>query len=772
MNEWSPQGRPAQRATLPDAELVLTQLDELPTLSAIAVKLLHLTTSVDSRTEEVCALVRNDQSLTAKVLSVANSAATGVREPVTTVDRAVVLLGFDLIRNVVLTTKVFEHFGPQGEHAEAFDRREFWRHTLAVAAAAGKLAELSPQLGVLPGAAFVGGLLHDVGKVALDAVYPKAYGRIAAMAAEAHGDIADAERQLLGVDHTVAGRHIAERWKLPALYRDVAWLHHLAPESLPASVQAGNVIALVQLADTYVREQRLGHSGNHAFYDSSATLAGRLNLRPDALEQIERPVVEEVAKWSSLLGLDSDTPEAVYLSALTTANSELAKLYTDLSASNRRLSGAARYYRALTAVSEHLTPGADVADVVRAMVSAAGIACQRSRVAAFGVRSQSGMLELAWSTDGESRPRSVNQALTDELREWLEDAGDASSVPVLRAPRVLRTTCTAFLAAPPGADLWLLPVVLSGELVGGILYLSEQDERQRLSGEHDDLRSFLTSLALALGQATAQAAAQRLSDELAENNRRLQQMHGELLRTRTLASIAEMAAGAGHELNGPLAVISGRAQMLLARQSDPRDQRSLSLVIEKAHECSRIVKELMDFAKPRPLEPQRADVGALLQEVLRDWQAESGVPEGRVVVQLAEDLPAVEVDTAQARVALQELLRNAAEATAQNEGLITVSARRGVAARLVEIVVRDTGYGMTQAVQRRAFDPFFSHRQAGRGRGLGLPRAHRIIDGHGGSVWIESRPGEGTSVHVLLPVAGVGERLMATPPLEGRPQTQ
>jgi hypothetical protein len=65
--------------------------------------------------------------------------------------------------------------------------------------------------------------------------------------------------------------------------------------------------------------------------------------------------------------------------------------------------------------------------------------------------------------------------------------------------------------------------------------------------------------------------------------------------------------------------------------------------------------------------------------------------------------------------------------------------------------VEDDGVGMTPAVLQRAFDPFFSHRQAGRGRGLGLPRAYRIVEAHGGRIWLESRPGEGTAAHVVLP---------------------
>ena len=71
----------------------------------------------------------------------------------------------------------------------------------------------------------------------------------------------------------------------------------------------------------------------------------------------------------------------------------------------------------------------------------------------------------------------------------------------------------------------------------------------------------------------------------------------------------------------------------------------------------------------------------------------------------------------------------------------------------VEVAVRDTGIGMDPSVLQRAFDPFYSHRPAGRARGLGLAHAHRIIEAHGGRIWLQSRPDEGTTVHVVLPLA-------------------
>ncbi|MBU0616201.1 MAG: HDOD domain-containing protein, partial [Planctomycetes bacterium] len=117
---------------LPTPELALTHLDSLPTLAPIAVKLLQVTTDDASSAHDVVELLRGDQTLVAKVLSVANSAALGASGRITTLDRAVVLLGFKAVRGIVLAIKVFECLGAGERAGEArrFDRVEFWKHSL------------------------------------------------------------------------------------------------------------------------------------------------------------------------------------------------------------------------------------------------------------------------------------------------------------------------------------------------------------------------------------------------------------------------------------------------------------------------------------------------------------------------------------------------------------------------------------------------------------------------------------------------------------------
>ena len=143
-------------------EMILGQLASLPALAPIAVRLLGLTNRPNAEMREVTRLIESDASLTAQILSLASRASRGVARENLTVERAVVLLGFKTLRQAVLATKMIELF-PSASDNGTFDRAGFWTHCLAVACAARRMA-MRPGSPCDPEDAFLGGLLHDLGK--------------------------------------------------------------------------------------------------------------------------------------------------------------------------------------------------------------------------------------------------------------------------------------------------------------------------------------------------------------------------------------------------------------------------------------------------------------------------------------------------------------------------------------------------------------------------------------------------------------------------------
>src|SRR5438874_11060472 len=182
-NPWVFSNTQAEQARMSDirekrVELILQQMEELPTLPAVAVRVLEATGRENADAKEVTRLIESDPALTARILQLVHRSEVGVSGEIASVERAVVLLGFEAIRSAVLAVSVFETFREAQPRLGAhFRRDEFWKHCVAVACAAELLAAALPKsAGVDASEAFVCGLLHDLGKVALDAVLPKSFG--------------------------------------------------------------------------------------------------------------------------------------------------------------------------------------------------------------------------------------------------------------------------------------------------------------------------------------------------------------------------------------------------------------------------------------------------------------------------------------------------------------------------------------------------------------------------------------------------------------------
>jgi signal transduction histidine kinase len=275
-------------------------------------------------------------------------------------------------------------------------------------------------------------------------------------------------------------------------------------------------------------------------------------------------------------------------------------------------------------------------------------------------------------------------------------------------------------------------------------------EAQRLSTQVQELEALAAGWGLALRTAQIREEARTLAEQLAEANRQLHNAQTEILRSKTMISVGEMAAGAAHEMNNPLAVISGRSQLLAQTLSDAKGKASAHLIYEQSHRLTDIITELMDFAKPVPPSPVPADLAELIDHALHEAKMQVDPADRSIEVTLG-DLPTIVVDKQQVTAALKEVIDNSLNATDPTKGHITIHAAFDPYSLRVVMTVADNGIGMDEATLKRAFDPFFSSRKAGRRRGMGLAKALRWVEASGGSIRLESRPGQGTRTMVLLP---------------------
>jgi signal transduction histidine kinase len=219
-----------------------------------------------------------------------------------------------------------------------------------------------------------------------------------------------------------------------------------------------------------------------------------------------------------------------------------------------------------------------------------------------------------------------------------------------------------------------------------------------------------------------------------------------------LEALAEFAAGAGHEINNPLATIIGRAQLLLKDEQDPQRRHMLMSIGSQAYRIRDMIGDTMLFGRPPRPEFQNLNLRDVLTNVLSKLAAELENDGTTVRVQIPKTL-ILRADPTQLSIVLSELIRNSRHALQPRGGEIQISAcLLAESSDHVILDVIDQGKGFTEIEREHAFDPFFSGRQAGRGLGFGLSKCWRIIDQHEGKIEIQSSSTGPTTVRVTWPI--------------------
>jgi signal transduction histidine kinase len=591
---------------------------------------------------------------------------------------------------------------------EAFGRH--WRHSVAVSQAARRLARESGD--AEPDLVASAGLLHGLGRWAAAAVDPTWLADWFGLA-EPKRRLAF-ERETLGTEATSLGRVLAERWGCRPLLVDAAWLHGDRDGSLGECAADRNRLALVQEAFEWA-EQTPWALARPAIRDSHAADPWLRLLIAEVQVRCAAPFVE---------------PDA-------TAHEER------LARSNARL---------------------------------------RRQVSRLRLEHQA--RERFQNALAESEPSESPQSWADRAGLWWCGEPGVTAARVIwtgtgagpRADRAAAESCTAAAApapaAPEDADPERPPSALMtleyhGQRCALIKLWTSSGPAAGTSGAE---RGWAFHAWQAWGRQVAERArlAERLERAIRVHRDRVAGEEPRLARAK-LAALAEFAAGAGHELNNPLAVIVGRAQLLLACTTDPGAVRSLRAILTQAQRAHRILRDLMFFARPPEPRPRFCQPEEIVRNCLRDLREFADERGVRLGAEARPSEPKVWADPDALRHLTEVLLRNALEATPKGGGVqvtTTTSTTVEGAPEALSWLVQDSGRGVSSAEAAHLFDPFYCGRQAGRGLGLGLPRAARIVEQAGGEIRWHPAPGQGTIFHVHLPLAGppVAPAALAAPP--------
>jgi putative nucleotidyltransferase with HDIG domain len=227
-------------------DTILRSVDKLPTLPIIYTKLNQLLQSPNATVKMIGSIIAEDQSMAVKVLRLVNSAFYGLPNKIGNLKHAIVILGLNQIRTLVLTTSTLKLFHNL-KTTRAFDMQKFWKHSVGCAVAARVLAETASLRS--PDDVFAGGLLHDIGKL-IHAVYlTEEFSAVVAEVNECGVPMVTSERRVIGYDHTYTGKELAIRWNLSEGTIDMIAHHHLSDPATTltkeiAAVYLGNIFSI------------------------------------------------------------------------------------------------------------------------------------------------------------------------------------------------------------------------------------------------------------------------------------------------------------------------------------------------------------------------------------------------------------------------------------------------------------------------------------------------------------------------------------------------
>ncbi len=243
---------------------IYTKIDELPTLPTALPRLLGLIASAKTDAAEVAEVVSEDPALAAKLLKVANSAYYGFQREITSLDMAVPLLGFNMVRSLALSIGIMQGLPSVEGEKSGFSARRLWTHSVAVATLMEKIGRRLGKDGTRP-YHFVLGLLHDIGKVVLDQFFRSSFEEaIRESLSESHVPLYLAERRIIGLDHGQIGGLLFTRWNLPdTITMPITW-HH---ERENAEADRNLDVVMLRIADAltyrmkWAGEAQAGHEG-------------------------------------------------------------------------------------------------------------------------------------------------------------------------------------------------------------------------------------------------------------------------------------------------------------------------------------------------------------------------------------------------------------------------------------------------------------------------------------------------------------------------------
>jgi len=280
-------------ATAADPQVIIREavknVTALATLPEVTTQIIATVEDPKSSAGKLHKIIAHDPSLAARILKVVNSAFYGMPGQVGNVDRAIVLLGLNAVKNIAVAASLGQMFRG-AKLGEGFSAKDLWTHCVSVGVAARQLARNLK----LPNAdeAFLAGLIHDVGILVELQTWPELLQKICWTAKSSGTPFCEVERQILTVDHTQLGMALAEQWRFPVSCQQVAGFHH---DPAASSDEYRKLVAIVYIADTICCQSAKGFNLTAAGQQLDPVLLSNLGIDNAAVEQLKSTLTQNIA---------------------------------------------------------------------------------------------------------------------------------------------------------------------------------------------------------------------------------------------------------------------------------------------------------------------------------------------------------------------------------------------------------------------------------------------------------------------------------------------
>lgn len=706
---------------------LIEKIEDLPTLPSIATQVMSIIEDDRSTSSDLAKVIKNDIPLTGKLLKIANSAFYGRRSQISTLVDAVNLIGYNSVSNVVMSISVIDIFEKRRVDGP-INKEDFWRHSIACGICARALAR---KIGYrLPEEAFTAGIIHDIGRLIIEQYFPEQFKEIVNRVVTEEISFLKGETDVLGVDHSIIGKWLLDKWNLPKGLKDAVWFHHQHLKSFDKDNSKIVLSKIVNVANTICQNQMLSTST----YDNVPFLKKEtweiFGLKEENIIKIAEGLRSDVNLSIEDLGLKITKPES-YFSVLQKVNKRLGKINVSLNESNIKLSSTIKQLSFIYSISNKLQKALGIEEILKTTVKDICLGLKFSRGFCYLLNDKGKLIE---GIIGEVIERDEKPADKEEK----SDRGELIFLDYKHEFTKFKDRLKDF--QPP--KIIAIPIHINGKKIGGIAVDRCSNEYLENDKELFTLKTLSNSIGQALRRAQMYAELNKQAEELVLTQRKYHEAQSE-----KLESMGKLATNVAHEMNDPLQAINSFVSSTIENLGeDNENTKKLKLAKDCLATITGKISQFLHLYKKEIEIKDEVDVNSLIERVVAFLNQKLSQNKISIEKGLSEKLTNIKGSPEHLYQAFNEFIMFATKSM-QEGGTIKISTRREE--RYVVVRFQDNGFGIPEKDISHIFEPFHKDKS---GKESNLSAAYLAIKAHKGDVKVKSANGKGTVYAIFLPI--------------------